>query len=129
MYFFALFLLFFCNVKKLSKKHEYLRKRNRKFALVFLFNLLVTSCLTMAQTIESDSRTLDVRGNISVTNNGFSNIPSFSLGQPATVINLSAAGKRLSFEPELRFSLEGKPWSFLFWGRYKVINTKKYLLG
>lgn len=27
---------------------------------------------------------------------------------------------KLSFEPEMRFALEGKPWSFLFWWRYRV---------
>ncbi|MFN8346936.1 MAG: hypothetical protein U0X91_18180 [Spirosomataceae bacterium] len=85
--------------------------------------------LSNAQTPENNRRELGIGGNISITNNGFSNIPSFSLGKPATVINLTVAGKRLSFEPELRFSLEGKPWSFLFWGRYKVVNTQKYLLG
>lgn len=106
-----------------------IRANSSKTTLLVWATVLLMSYLSNAQTPETNLRELGVRGNISVTNNGFSNIPSFSLGKPATVINLSAAGKRLSFEPELRFSLEGKPWSFLFWGRYKVIDTKKYLLG
>jgi len=41
-----------------------------------------------------------------------------------------AAGKnRFSFEPEFNFSLEGKPWYFIFWGRYKIVNTKRFRIN
>ncbi len=36
---------------------------------------------------------------------------------------------RLSFEPDFRFSLSGKPWGFLFWGRYKLVTTKKFRMN
>ena len=64
-------------------------------------------------------------GAVTVTNNGISFIPTFSLGKPATIFDLNVGKKRLSFEPQFRFSLEGKPWSFLFWWRYKLIKTTK----
>ncbi len=56
-------------------------------------------------------------------------IPTFSLGKPAAIITLSTGKNRFSFDPELRFSLEAKPWSFIFWGRYKLIRTPKFLLN
>jgi hypothetical protein len=65
-------------------------------------------------------------GSISVTNNGISIVPSFSLGKPAVQFNLSMGKKRLSFEPDIRFSLAGKPWSMLFWGRYKVVTGNRF---
>ncbi|MCL6257917.1 hypothetical protein M3O96_02370 [Aquiflexum sp. TKW24L] len=68
------------------------------------------------------------RGNISVTNNGLSLIPAFSLGRPAAIFELSMGGERLSFDPELRFALDGKPWSFIFWWRYKVVKSDKFTL-
>ncbi|MCH6201995.1 hypothetical protein MMU07_20635 [Aquiflexum sp. LQ15W] len=68
------------------------------------------------------------RGNISVTNNGLSLIPAFSLGRPAAIFELSMGGERLSFDPELRFALDGKPWSFIFWWRYKIVKTDKFNL-
>jgi hypothetical protein len=38
-----------------------------------------------------------------------------------------AIGKRKpSFEPQFRFSLEEKPWSFLFWWRYQVLTTHQF---
>ena len=62
---------------------------------------------------------------MSVTNNGISLIPTFSLGKPAVIFDMSVGGRKLSFEPQFRFSMEGKPWSFLFWWRYKLINTNR----
>ena len=65
-------------------------------------------------------------GGITVTNNGISLIPTFSLGKPAALFDLTAGRGKLSFEPQFRFSLEGKPWTFFFWWRYKLVNTSKY---
>jgi hypothetical protein len=65
------------------------------------------------------------KGSISVTNNGISLVPTFSLGKPAAIFNLAFGKGRLSFEPDMRFALEGKPWSFLFWWRYKLVQSKK----
>ena len=67
-------------------------------------------------------------GSISANNNGISIVPSFSLGKPAAIFMLSMGKKRWSFDPDLRFSLAGKPWSFLFWGRYKVIPKGRFKL-
>lgn len=67
-------------------------------------------------------------GTISVTNNGISLLPTFTLGKPAAIFDLSLAGKRFSFEPQFRFALEGKPWSMIFWWRYKVVNSSRFLL-
>lgn len=63
-----------------------------------------------------------------VTNNGISVVPIFTLGKPATIINFTV-GRKFTFEPEFRVSLEGKPWSFLYWFRYKLAKTPKYSLN
>ena len=68
---------------------------------------------------------LDVSGTISVMNDGISTVPSLALGKPAMIYNLSV-GKRFRFEPEFRFSMEGKPWSFLFWFRYDLVQNDKF---
>jgi hypothetical protein len=65
-------------------------------------------------------------GSVTVTSKGISMVPNLSLGKPAVFFDLSMGKRRLSFEPSLRFALEGKPWSFLFWWRYKLINTDKF---
>jgi hypothetical protein len=65
---------------------------------------------------------------VSVTNNGFSIIPAFSLGDPAAFIDMRMGNKRLSFEPQFRYALEGRPWSFVFIYRYKAIIKPKFQL-
>ncbi|MFX0557471.1 hypothetical protein ACOCEA_11780 [Maribacter sp. CXY002] len=70
----------------------------------------------------------DFRGTASVTHNGISLVPSFSLGEPAAIFDLKMTKGRFSFEPEMRFALEGKPWSFLFWFRYKAVQKKRFTL-
>jgi len=68
-------------------------------------------------------------GVITASNNGVSIIPSLTLGRPALLFDLSLSGKRFSFEPMLRFEMNGKPWTFVFWGRYKVIKDKRFTLS
>jgi hypothetical protein len=68
-------------------------------------------------------------GAVSVTNNGISTIPSFTLGKPAVTFDLGLGRKKLRFEPQLRFALAGKPWVFLFWWRYPVAAGKRFKVG
>lgn len=71
----------------------------------------------------------ELKAAVTVTNNGISVIPTFMLGKPAVMFDLGVGGKRLSFEPQFRFALEGKPWSFIFWWRYKAIRKDKFTLN
>jgi hypothetical protein len=73
-----------------------------------------------AQGADSASYPTVVRGSVSVTNKGISTVPNLSLGKPAAIFDLSVSRKALSFEPQFRFGLDGKPWSFLFWWRYRL---------
>lgn len=82
--------------------------------------------LAFSQQIDSTNAIRQFYAAANVTNNGISLLPNFSLGKPAAIFNMTLGKKKLSFEPELRFALTGKPWSFLFWWRYKVINTHKF---
>lgn len=35
-------------------------------------------------------------------------------------------GEKFRFEPTLRFSLEGKPWTFILWFRYEIFKNEKF---
>jgi hypothetical protein len=96
---------------------------------IFCFTLAVWSSLgAHAQTEDSTAKIIHFRGTSSLTNNGFSFIPAFSLGKPAAIFGFAIhGGKRFSFEPEFRFALQdGRPWSFIFIWRYKLINQKRF---
>ncbi|MFI0490588.1 hypothetical protein [Flavobacterium sp.] len=96
----------------------------QKTILTLLF--ISTFTVTQAQTTESPKTDYHFSGSISATNNGISLIPTFSLGKPAAILNMSIGGEKLSFEPELRTSLEAKPWSIILWWRYKLLNDDKF---
>jgi hypothetical protein len=68
-------------------------------------------------------------GSALITNNGINFVPTFSLNKPAAMFKFSAGKNRFSFEPEFNFSLEGKPWYFIFWLRYKLIQSDKFRLS
>lgn len=80
-------------------------------------------CTAYAQKKDS---TFYFRADLSVTNNGFSLVPAFTLGAPAGFLDMRMGNRRLSFEPQFRYSLKGRPWSFIFIYRYKAIIKPRF---
>jgi hypothetical protein len=107
-----------------NKKEEF----STKCALLF-FVLLNLTCVSFSQTTDSTKVSGHFGGAVTVTNNGISFIPNFTLGKPAAIFDMSVGKRKLSFEPQFRFALTGKPWSFIFWWRYKLLNTGKFLIN
>jgi hypothetical protein len=97
------------------------------FWLIFAISTLTH--FTFAQKPDSTGVVSHFGGAVTVTNKGISTVPNLTLGKPAVMFDLFMGKRKLSFEPSLRFALEGKPWFFLFWWRYKLINTDKFHLN
>ncbi|MFC4218790.1 hypothetical protein [Flagellimonas marina] len=94
-----------------------------------LLLVLFATLLYQGYSQEGERKFLDdFKGMASVTHNGISLVPSFSLGDPALLFDLKFTKGKLSFEPDMRFALEGKPWSFLFWFRYKAVEKERFSL-
>ena len=96
--------------------------------------LLLIVCIGIArpasaQTAPASASRVDISGAVSVTNKGISTIPSFTLGKPATTIDVAIRDGRVGFEPQFRFGLDGKPWSILFWARYRPLTTGRFRLS
>lgn len=100
-----------------------------KNTILLIFIFLSLTHFSFSQNADSSKNTTQFSGSVSVTNNGISIVPSFSLGKPAAAFNFSMGKNRFSFEPDLRFSLAGKPWSFLFWFRYHLIKKDKFTVN
>lgn len=97
-----------------------------KRTILFSF-LLTIAHFAFAQEADRTKPISHFSAAVNVTNNGISLLPNFSLNKPAVIFNMAIGKKKLSFEPELRFAVEGgKPWSFLFWWRYKVVKTDRF---
>lgn len=82
--------------------------------------------ISHAQGTGSSNQTRHIGGGVTVTNNGISLLPTFTLGKPAAIFDLSVGGEKLSFDPQFRFALEGKPWAFIFWWRYKLVDNERF---
>lgn len=96
---------------------------------LLLFGILFSPYLAFAQMVDTTQTPSFFSGQITATNNGISLIPNFSLNKPAALFDLSIGKGRLSFDPMFRFGLDGKPWTFVFWFRYKLIASKKFSMG
>jgi len=100
---------------------------HKPLLIAFLFSCSWADCF--AQQIDSSGFVHHFSGSASITNNGISLVPNFSLGKPAAIFLLSFGGDRFSVDPDIRFGLDGKPWTFLFWARYKLKNQGKFQVG
>ncbi len=101
-------------------KEEYIK-------FIVLIIVLLTCTRSFAQ--QDTAKVIHFNGDWSVTNNGFSFVPTFNLGKPATILELNTGGDRFTFEPQFRFDLDGmRPWSIIGFWRYKLINSDKMML-
>jgi hypothetical protein len=102
---------------------KHLNQNKKTILLILILNAVQFS---FSQNKDSTQVSKFFSGSISATNNGISLVPTFSLGDPAAIFLFKAGKGKFTFEPDMRFALEGKPWSFLFWFRYKAIQNEKF---
>ncbi len=96
---------------------------------MLLLALLHISSFVFSQNTDSTKTVSSFAASVTVTNNGISLLPNLNLGKPAAIFVLNMARGRFTFDPEMRFSLEGKPWTFLYWFRYKLVQNNNFSLG
>lgn len=96
--------------------------------ICFVLSILGTVTKSAAQNPDSTKRVepLYATASLNINNNGISLFPNFSLGKPAAIVNLYVGKKNISFEPEFRWGLNGKPWSYIYWLRYRIKPTKNF---
>jgi len=99
--------------------------KNLKGHIIVL--LTVVHFSVIAQDSTSTIKPYIVAGNIGVTNNGISIIPTFSLKQPAFNFTGSLSrGGRFSLDPDVRLTFDGRKGGAMLWLRYKLVEGKKF---
>jgi hypothetical protein len=110
-----------------------INQTNFRSQIVFIKLILPFFLVGLTQTVfaqEKDNTIEKVNrfgGAITVQSKGISTIPNLTLGKPAIVFDM-IVGRRLTFEPQFRFALEGKPWAMVFWWRYKIFTVNKFTM-
>jgi hypothetical protein len=88
--------------------------------------LFIITFTAFSQKIDSTQSERQLSGSVTLTNNGFSIIPTFSLNSPATIINLSWRKNKFSFEPDFRLVPNASKGGMLFWFRYRLVEKNKF---
>ncbi|MDF1576445.1 MAG: hypothetical protein P1P86_14755 [Bacteroidales bacterium] len=92
--------------------------------LLFLF-VFTVSWTQEAEDI-SRSKKLHAEAKISLNSNGIAYVPAFSLGKPAFIGSFSLTKGRFSYDPQLSYSLELRPWIMDNWFHYKLIDRPRF---
>ena len=95
-----------------------------------IFLILIISATSALARASSDStrHPLKLSGAVSFNSNGIAPIPSFALGKPALSANLSLTKGRFSYDPQLSYGLDFKPWIIDNWFHYKIVNNNRFEL-
>ena len=115
----------FTKIYSLSHFCMYLCKNQTMVKNIVLISFLLSSLLVKAQ---SDFLPKEFRivGNVGVTNNGISIIPTFSLKAPALNATFSISkGGRFSIDPDVRLTFDARKGGGMVWFRYKIAKDKK----
>jgi len=97
--------------------------KNFKFCLILLSYIFHTPLFAQ----DSTNKPYVVAGNIGITNNGISIIPTFSLQEPAfNYTGTLSRGGKFSIDPDVRLTFDGRKGGVLLCFRYKLIEGKKF---
>lgn len=89
-----------------------------KLKVILLLILFSMSQNLLAQNEDSPAPKINnFTAAVTIQSKGISTIPNLTLGKPAVIFDMKL-GRKLTFEPQFRFALDGKPWAMVFWWRY-----------
>jgi hypothetical protein len=96
--------------------------------LASLLILLIFSVSLAQETADSSSSLLEAEASLSLNSNGIAYIPAFSLDKPAIIGTLSLKKGRFSYDPQLSYGLNLKPWIIDNWFHYRIVNRTDFEL-
>jgi hypothetical protein len=96
---------------------------------VLQFGLTVLAASSVAhpassQAADSAGSRTEVTWAINVANKGIS-IPTSTLEKPTATVDMSIRRGGFSVDPQFRVGLDGTPWSFVFRGRYRLVDNER----
>lgn len=95
------------------------------FALLLL--IIIVPVFSMEKADSTKSK-LIFNGNVSINSNGMAQIPSFSLGKPAMIAAFTLQKKRFSYDPQVAYGFNFRPWTIDNWIHYRPIYKPKFEL-
>ena len=93
-------------------------------SLVFIF--IFTVSWSQENADSAKSKNLEAEATISLNSNGIAYIPAFSLEKPAIIGAFSLVRGRFSYDPQLLYSLELRPWIIDNWFHYRIVDRPAF---
>ena len=90
--------------------------------------LLIISITWSQEPADSAGSRLEAEATISLNSNGIAYIPAFSLDKPAIIGAFSLAKGRFSYDPQLSYGLDLKPWIIDNWFHYRIVDRPVFEL-
>lgn len=97
-------------------------------SLAFLLFLLLFSVSLAQDPDDGKGSLLEAEAKISLNSNGIAYIPAFSLDKPAVIGALSLKKGRFSYDPQLSYGLNLKPWIIDNWFHYRIVDRSVFEL-
>lgn len=112
------------------KTRTYYLPRTDYFMRIFLSLIFIVIIMPASAIEKADSvrKKLIFSGNLSINSNGMAQIPSFSLGEPALIAAFTVQKKRFSYDPQIAYGLNFRPWTIDNWLHYRLIYRPKFEL-
>lgn len=98
----------------------------KNLSLLLALSLLLVNQLNAQEKDAVQQSNYSLSGTLSISTNGFSIVPSFSLNDPAILTLLSFRKNNFSIDPDIRVTPNLEKGSMLLWFRYHAINKAKY---
>jgi len=95
------------------------------------FCLLFVSIFSLGRSTEKPDSTkskFNISGSLSLNSNGIAPIPAFSLDKPALIGAVTLQKKRFSFDPQIAYGLDMRPWIIDMWLHYRLIYKPEFEL-
>jgi hypothetical protein len=89
----------------------------------FMFNLTFSK-----ENADSSKAKLKFSGNVSLNTNGMAPIPAFSLGKPALIGAFTLQKRRFSYDGQIAYGLDLRPWIIDNWLHYRLIYKPRFEL-
>jgi hypothetical protein len=92
-----------------------------------IFSIIATFAISKEKS-DTTKSPLKVSGEVTLNSNGIAPIPAFALGKPTISANITLKKNRFSYNPQLSYGLDFKPWIIDNWFRYQLMETPKFEL-
>ena len=98
-----------------------------RISFCLLFFLIFTPTFSKENADSSEAK-LKFSGNVSFNTNGMAPIPAFSLGKPALIGAFTLQKKRFSYDGQIAYGLNLRPWIIDNWLHYRLIFKPRFEL-